>query len=433
MALSANTVFEVRTTGSDTNGGGFVTGASGTDWSQQASAQYSVTDAVTNGTTTITSASASFGTDVVGNILYIQGGTAPVTAGWYQIISRTSATAIVVDRSTGLTTGTGATLKIGGAFLTLAQPETIMVAGNITWVKSGTYTITATFNFDCGNSLPNGALTYFIGYDATRGDNPTGTGRPLISSTTGALNPMVRVNNGPRLFSNFRLDGNDNAVTGVLMGDATTIRGGNIANIKVERCTTRGINGNSGSYSGAIVGCEVTDLTAGATAGIELGWCIGCYVHDSPGTGFLNPVAAVSCVADTMGGDGFKTGGLNNPSFIVNCVSYGNSGDGLDATDTYKAHAAILNNVFANNTGVGMRTDLAEQMTRNWLIDYNAFRGNSGGERSTSGFIAGPHDITLSADPFTDAANGDFSLNSTAGGGAALAGAGFPATFPVHT
>ena len=64
MALSANTVLEVRNGGSDTNGGGFVTGAAGTDWSQQDAAQYSVTDGVTAGTTTITSATANFGTDV---------------------------------------------------------------------------------------------------------------------------------------------------------------------------------------------------------------------------------------------------------------------------------------------------------------------------------------------------------------------------------
>src|ERR1043166_7369624 len=117
MALSANTVFEVRNGGSDTNGGGWVTGSSasgGTDWSQQTAAQYSVTDGVTAGSTVITSATAAFGTDVVGNIIYVQGGTGAVSSGWYQIISRTSSTTITVDRLTGLTSGTGVTLKIGG-------------------------------------------------------------------------------------------------------------------------------------------------------------------------------------------------------------------------------------------------------------------------------------------------------------------------------
>ena len=57
-AISNDTVFEVRTDGSDTNGGGFVTGASGTNWTLQAAAQYAVTDAVTAGVAT--SATANF-------------------------------------------------------------------------------------------------------------------------------------------------------------------------------------------------------------------------------------------------------------------------------------------------------------------------------------------------------------------------------------
>ena len=58
----------------------FVTGASGTDHTLQDAAQYSVTDGVTNGTTTITSATANFGTDVVGNLMYVHGGTGIVAA-----------------------------------------------------------------------------------------------------------------------------------------------------------------------------------------------------------------------------------------------------------------------------------------------------------------------------------------------------------------
>lgn len=110
MPIGAACVWEVRTTGNDTNGGGYAGG--GTDWSQQDAAQYSVTDGVTAGTTTITSATANFGTDVVGNVMYVQGGSGSITAGWYQIVSRTNSTTIVVDRSTGLTAGTGVTPSV---------------------------------------------------------------------------------------------------------------------------------------------------------------------------------------------------------------------------------------------------------------------------------------------------------------------------------
>jgi hypothetical protein len=35
-------------------------------------------------------------------------------------------------------------------------------------------------------------------------------------------------------------------------------------------------------------------------------------------------------------------------------------------------------------------------------------------------YTNGDNDITLSADPFVDSANGDFNINTTAGGGADL-------------
>ena len=61
MALAAASVVEVRTAGNDTNGGGFVTGASGTDFSQQDAAQCTATDLVLVTTTTATSAITHFG------------------------------------------------------------------------------------------------------------------------------------------------------------------------------------------------------------------------------------------------------------------------------------------------------------------------------------------------------------------------------------
>ena len=141
MALSASSVWEVRTTGSDTNGGGFVTGASGTDYTQQNAAQYSLTNGVTNGTTTIATISAA--AVMIGNIAYVQGGTGSVVAGWYQITGASAGVSITVDRSTGLSAGTGVTINIGGALASPGQSGALLVAGNLIWVKSGTYPITS--------------------------------------------------------------------------------------------------------------------------------------------------------------------------------------------------------------------------------------------------------------------------------------------------
>ena len=144
MSLATSTVWEIRTGGSATNGGGFVAGAAGTDWSQQDAAQYSLTNGVTNATTTIGTTSAS--ADMVGNIAYVAGGTGSITGAWYQIVSQVTSTSITVDRLTGLTAGTGVTINVGGA---LNGPGTLFNSGpfvvsNRAYMKAGTYSTAAT-------------------------------------------------------------------------------------------------------------------------------------------------------------------------------------------------------------------------------------------------------------------------------------------------
>jgi len=53
----------------------------------------------------------------------------------------------------------------------------------------------------------------------------------------------------------------------------------------------------------------------------------------------------------------------------------------------------------------------------------NAYGSNTNGARN--GIPVGTNDVTLTANPFNNAGSGDFSLNGTAGGGAACKGAGF--------
>src|SRR5262245_30698817 len=189
MALAAATAWEVRTTGSDTlNSGGFVTGASGTDFSQQDAAQYSFADLATSTGTvanpTVTSASHNFVAADVGNILRITAGT-NWTAGFYQIQS-VAANAATLDRACGSAASLSAgSYVVGGAFASPGQAGAAHVGGNIIWVKTGTYTVTnATANVTVGCvSLTTGLtanVTRLVGYSASRGD---GLGRPLLQAS----------------------------------------------------------------------------------------------------------------------------------------------------------------------------------------------------------------------------------------------------------
>lgn len=188
-AIPANSVWEVRTTGSDTNGGAFVVGATGTDMSQfdnknaasctlcqSATVNISVADGVTAGTTTITSLTANFSAAIVGNVIYVAGGTGTITGAWYEVATFTNSTTVLVDRSTGLTTGTGVTVNIGGALATINQLATTLTAVATFPVKCfaktgvGYTTATAIVLPSAGTPNGSGMNSELIGYTTTRGD-----------------------------------------------------------------------------------------------------------------------------------------------------------------------------------------------------------------------------------------------------------------------
>lgn len=415
MALSANTVVEVRANGSDTNGGGFVTGASGTDWSQQAAAQYSVTDGVTAGTTTITSATANFGTDVVGNILYVAGGTGSVAAGWYQITARTNSTTITVDRSTGLTAGTGVTLKIGGA---LASPAigslAATVAGMTIWVRGdgGTYTISSASTNVTGGCVSLSASVSMRGYNSTRGDYGT---RPLLQADGTITTFTLLAVSTFGLVESINVDGNNRTAS---RGIASASQGIAVY-CGAMNCTNNGFSG-SATFCFA-TGCStqvafsassasfcvaysntVSGFSAGANATIS--WCLSINNSGATSDGFQvasNQIVA-NCTAYGNGRHGFLVS--NRSTKLFNCVSYGNVNGFSDGGNGYSQP------LFYNCAAGG-----------NITADYV----------SPIGATQKVNVVTLTANPFTNAAGGDFSLNNTAGGGALLRGAGIPGAFPA--
>ena len=262
MAISSLSVFEVRTTGSDTNGGGFVTGSSGTDWSQQNAAQYSVTDAVTAVSTTVTSATASFGTDVVGNLCYIAGGTGSLTGAWYQVATRVNSTTITVDRN--LVVGTGATLKIGGALLTIqtAINAAFITSGSraadcVIYVKAGTYASTVALT-TAGSISPSGYSNRILGYNSTRDDNPTpqSGNQPVFAVGSGAGVNGLNLSTSGFIFANLTFDGTVSSGAQGVKGINITAQYNSVRNCKILNFSAEGYITNS-QYQ-QITSCEVT-------------------------------------------------------------------------------------------------------------------------------------------------------------------------------
>lgn len=424
MSISANTVFEIRTAGNDTNGGGFV--ATGTDYSQQDAKNtvgnnISTTDAVAVGTGVITSVTGTFTSAIVGNIIYLQGGTGTLAAGWYQVITFTSATSITVDRN--VAAGTGITMNIGGA---LASPGMAggafvsgsSIAGNTFYIKAGTYTVTSASANVTNGCFSTSAIVYWEGYQTTRGDLGT---QPLIQASGISTFTLLTATGIESAITNLKLDG------ATLTSSRGVLAAANMLNVTAINCTNSAIVG-SGSRS-VITRCQATGCTT-QPAILDVNINIDSIAYDNTNVGFSASGANASfirCIADSNTGassDGFAQSGQN--AAFANCVAYANGRDGFRAT----GGGVVAENCLAeSNTGFGY---LINNVNVGRLLNCGTYL-NTGGAVSlgTGKFVYNTNAIVGSASFFTNAAGQDFSLNTTAGGGAAARAAGFPGVLTV--
>lgn len=422
MALSANSVFEVQTGGNDTNGGGFVTGAAGTDYSLVAAKRTatgsndSTTDAVAVGTGVITSVTAAFTSAIVGNIIYLQGGTGVLAAGWYQVITFTSATSITVDRN--VAAGTGITMNIGGALASPGMAGGVgLVSGNIIYIKAGTYTIaSATINIATGCFSSSLTILQLQGYQTTRGDLGTA---PLLQASGISTFTVITSTGGSSSIININIDGASLTssrafVCRAIVYQCSVMNCTNSAfnesiSTLFSKCTATGCSTVSPFLSGNFLNCIAYDNTiAGFTlASRNVNRCISDSNSGATSDGFIisgsDPISIINCVAYNNGRDGFRNGNSNGV-MLNNCIGESNAGFGIN--NQSNVDVILLNNATYNNTSGG--------------ISLGAGKANL-----NIGAVAG------SGSFFIDAPNQNFALNNTAGGGASARAAGYPGVLPI--
>lgn len=435
MAKGASAVCEIRpTVGSDTAGGLFdstIAGA-GTDFTQQNNPQLTVTDAVGNGTTTITSTTGGFTAAMIGNALFQNG-----DSDRYFITGVTNTNTITVDRATG--TWSSKTLSVGGALATLNEAFSARggVGSNFFHVKNtGQQNLASTILTPPGGT---GALpTVVKGYNVTRGDLDfvsNFTNHPVIQCTSGvATSYIFSDTNGNVNIKNFVLDANN--VTNRCY--SKTISFGMVDNCLAKNFLNNGfyINGN-----GVILNrCWATAGAAGASnaafqCDVQATLCY-CVAFNNACAGFLSNAVyqctLIGCLAagnTTVNGHGLKCG-ANSPVFLDRFVAYNNGGDGINlVTVASNQSLTVRNAILALNAGFGFNSPGTMQDAH---VDYVAYFNNTSGARRN--LTAGPHDVTLTADPFLNgllaiAAFSDipaaFGLNNVVGGGLSCQGAGF--------
>lgn len=366
MAISAGTVWEIRSTGTagNVNGGGFNpnNSASNTvDYSQQDDAEYTFSDlASTNANTTspqVTSASHTFVTTDVGNILRINSGSG-WTPSWYEIKS-VSGGAATLDRACGTvaTPSGGGTYHVGGALTTMLNAWSSSFAGQAcyVWIK-GSISLTATFS-------PGNVGTIVEGYDTVRGDAPMDDVRPLINMNTFTFNGWHQGN-----VKHLRITGTSTSNVYAAGQNSYSY------NIKVINSTTTGnpvaisLATNAGC---TLVNCEAISYRGNALNGGSGSVIIGCYLHDS--VNGVNGGTSITVVENII--DSCVNGiTLSNPGGLIHSNTlYGSespSGNGISISSTnnliissniiYGFETGInntgpsslngFNNVFSNNT-----------------------------------------------------------------------------------
>lgn len=433
MAFNAFTSWEVRTTGSDSNGGGFNTLATGTDFSQQDAPQIAYTDLVIGATnTTMTSVLHPFNAATVGNIINIVSGTG-FTVQRVQVVSVTGVVA-TCDKACGTAASTGGSGNLGGGLL---NPQTAMtlvtVSGNVIWVKAGTYSLTAALTFTTSSQA-------FIGYQTTHGDNVNAV---TLTQTTSSVSLFLTTISSAARYNVRNITCTTTATTkSSCFNFGTSSALFILTNASISGFTV-GIAMNTSQgiqlYDVIISGCTTEALTFSANSGSGPVIIDSCYISGNAiGLVFAPSAQSVSIknsiIVGSTGGWGIDFFGTQTcDAIIANCIIANNSSGGLRLPSEFNSTPVgmfiIRSNIFYGNGTFGISSNTLS-------IALVSVGQNAYGANTTSPYLnmpAGTGDVTLTATPFTSSGTGDYSLNSSSGGGALCKGVGFPGIFPGGT
>lgn len=416
------------------------TGATFTiDYSAKTATPIAYTDLVSTASTTVNSLLVGFTPVMVGNIIRLASatGTPVVDANgsrYLAIVTYTDANNVVVDKTSG--TYTAGVAKVGGAHVYFksysnggsqsAILSTPLLPGHTIDVKgAGSEDPSGVDYAAAGNAIfPIGSQTTGLIY--VKGYN----GRPHVQRGAFGSPALLRCNYIKFLHMKFSAGGALSVLMDVSTGssgidfeDCIFDQNGFDSTLSLQVNTFhRSWAKNTGSTSAgtlAAVGIAVHGGSATASKFSDIrGW----------GVSIIGGQSVYNCIFTnnrlTTKGAITSANAEDVGSMIVNCTFDGNQGDGiLLTTKTDCWFRSIFNNLFTNNVGYGLNANISESADPFFAHqpDYNAYYLNTAGARQNA--TAGAHDVTLTADPYTNRAGGVLTLNATAGGGAACKGA----------
>lgn len=361
-AVSQATVWEVRDTGASTNGGGFVTGATGVNYSTQDACQYSLTGLTTSGAGSVV-LTALAATDMVGNIWHQNTGT-NFTVGFFEVTSVVAGVSVTLSTNqagAAVATGVGAsgTACIGGAYKFGTSVDGTfapgVAAGNTIWVK-GSFTLNTSLAFTDSTATKQSFIT---GYGSARGDVPQGTNRPTIN-TAGTSNDLGSF----AVISNIIFTG---TATAMLTSDGTSIWQ-NIKSTNTSTSTNR--SALSASAADMIINSEFVSQAGRALTFAGDAFIVGCYIHDSP-----------TCINSGSTGDDV----LISHNILAGCGTAAIALIGANTSITLIDGNTIYGTERKDGTGITVTTGNAATKTINNIL-YGLATGISATTANTANF-----------------------------------------------
>ncbi len=409
-----NVVAGCATTASPTGGTWSV------DYSRKTTPFIALTDMVIDGTTNtkFTSALNPNLTNLPGNTIVVTGGTG-FTTQRVEILSVASSVTATCDKSLGTLSSTGGTGGLGGAMASPGAVGALSQAGNLTFVKGGaTYSMSSTANVAGGRWNQAGSV---CGYSTTRAMYNLDSNLPVLQSSSNSMS-IIRSNGSCFVSSIVIANGNSNtSVTGLDDTSANLMTAFNVQvtgvataisiyqNTWIQYCTAINCTGNTPIFCNG-GGNKILDsvITGGGGFG---------------GGNIVSSILRCIVSGNSKGVPDFDSFGL-----VDHCVSYNHTGgsDAIQNPDIVVNSLVVSLNHAAN---VGIKQNQAGAQNYNWYVLNTGFYNNTGDLTVGASGMQVVSKIPLTADPFTNAAGGDFSLNSTAGGGTLLKALGFPTSF----
>ena len=250
---------------------------------------------------------------------------------------------------------------------------------------------------------------------------------------TGAIDDnedLVAISVENNVFKFIRIQDGVSTQTGT--ADAWDLRTGSAKLIFYE-CEVIDNNGDGWFSAGGVndiilIGCLVDGLNS--VTGIFLNngertWTINCVVTNSTVAIDGDNLTCVNCLAYNNSNDGIRA------AHMINCTS-DNNGTGIALIDTTILRS-ITNCLITNNTGDGIHSSSSPADSNQPTMMVNNAFFNNGSDNVDPTIISADvmerGSIIITADPYNDSANGDFSLNTDIDGGVLLKGAGIPQSY----